>query len=71
MMREIFYNNNEAYVIIKKIAIYNLTEKDGSVKSDMLNAWKDWLGADKVLKNQTHFLFCETIVEPQWEDVKI
>jgi hypothetical protein len=23
----------------------------------------------KVLKNQTHFLFCETIQEPEWEDI--
>jgi hypothetical protein len=28
-----------------------------------------WCGADHVLKNQTHFLFCETIEEVEFEEI--
>jgi hypothetical protein len=67
--KELFKNGNDLYIILRKIHIHNLSNKNGSVKAELFNAWKEYLGSDKVLKNQTHFLFCETIQEPEWEDI--
>jgi hypothetical protein len=30
---------------------------------ELVQAWRDYLGCDHVLRSQTHFLFCETIEE--------
>jgi hypothetical protein len=35
-----------------------------------VRAVRDFLGADHVLKDQTHFLFCETIQDVEWEEVE-
>ena len=67
--RQIFRNGDDVYIILREIAIHNLSNKDGSIRSELFNAWKDYLGADKVLKNSTHFLYCETIQEAEWEEV--
>jgi hypothetical protein len=35
----------------------------------MFNGWKEFLGADHVLRTSTHFLYCETIPDVEWEEV--
>lgn len=67
--KRLFRNGDDLYVILRQITISNLSNKDGSIRTELFNAWKEYLGADKVLKNSTHFLFCETITEPEWEDI--
>ena len=69
--RQLFRNGDDLYIIIREIAIHNLSNKDGSVKAELFNAWKEHLRADKVLKNSTHFLFCETVQEPEWEEIPV
>jgi hypothetical protein len=69
-MKELFFNGGEVYLIIRRIPIHNFTKRDGSVIPEIFNGWKQYLGADKVLKTQTHFLFCETVEEPVWEEAK-
>ena len=68
-MREIFYNNDKAYIVLRKLPHHNLMDKQGRVNSELFNAWKEWLRADHVLKTQTHFLYCETIPDVEWEEV--
>ena len=34
-----------------------------------VNLYMKWCGADHVLRNQTHFLFCETIEETEFKEI--
>jgi len=68
-MKELFYNGGEVYVILRRIPQHNILDKNGRVIPQAFNAWKGWLGADKVLKTQTHFLFCETVQSVEWEEL--
>ena len=67
--RQIFRNGDDVYIILREIAIHNVSRKDGSVIAELFNAWKEHLKADKVLKNATHFLYCETIQDAVYEDI--
>jgi hypothetical protein len=69
MIKRLFKNGDDLYLIIREFPIYQLTDKDGRIKNELFNAWKEYLGADKVLKNQTRFMFCETVQELQCEPI--
>jgi hypothetical protein len=69
MLKRLFKNGDDLYVVIREFPIGYMTYKDGTVKNDLFNLWKEHLGADKVLKNQTHFVFCETVTEPEWSPI--
>ena len=69
LIRRLFKNGNDLYLVIRKIPINNLIKKDGVIHNELFNAWKDYLSADKILKIPTHFLFCQTVEEPDWENV--
>tara|TARA_R100000008_G_scaffold84820_2_gene73195 strand:- start:424 stop:654 length:231 start_codon:yes stop_codon:yes gene_type:complete len=73
-MKKIFYNNNIAYVVLRKIKVHDCDPKRFGARVDnehnrlkVLMAWRDHVGADHVLqvKNDTFYL-CETI-----QDAKI
>ena len=70
MIRQQLYRNGEdLYLILREVEISRLLDKAGQIRGDAFNALKDDLGSDKVLKNQSHFLFCETVQEANWEDI--
>lgn len=68
-MKELYFNNGKCYLILRKIPHHNVSDKTGKIISEMFNAWKEWLGADHVLKTSTHFLYCETVPDVEWEDI--
>ena len=51
------------------IPISYFFSKEGELKRDLLHLWRDGLGADHILKTESHFLLCETIKEPEWEEI--
>ena len=69
-MKELFFNNDKAYIILRRIPLHVVTNKKGEIVSQAFNGWKDHLGADHVLKTATHFLYCETIQDAEWEEEK-
>lgn len=68
--QKIIKHNNDLFLVIREFSIGYLTNKDGTTKNKPFNMIKEYLNADMVLKNQTHFMYCEKIVEPEWEDIK-
>jgi hypothetical protein len=70
-MKQIFYNNGKAYIVLRAIPHHNLVTRDGSVISELFNGWKEYLGADHVLRTSTDFLYCETIPDVEWEEVPV
>lgn len=69
MIQNMFKNGDDLYIILREITVAQLTKKDGKINAELFNAWKDYLGADKVLKSKERFLFCEIVQEPEWEMV--
>lgn len=68
-MKELFFNGDKAYIILRKIPHHNVTDRNGNIVSEKFNAWKEYLGADHVLRNTTHFLYCETIPDVEFEEI--
>ena len=56
------YVNNEAYVVKRETPIHMFSRKgENKLNMELLQAWRDYLGCDHVLRTPTHFLMCETI----------
>jgi hypothetical protein len=68
-MKQLYFYNGEAYVILRALKASYLYDKTGEFKRDLLLLWKEGFGADHVLKTESHFLLCETIKEPEWEEI--
>ena len=68
-MKQLYFYNDNVYVVLRDIPVSNFFNKQGELNRELLNAWKEYLNADHVLKTDSHFLFCETILEPEWNEV--
>ena len=69
MFKKPYEHNGNLYLIIREMPLHNFTRKDGSIIPEVFNGWKEYLGAEHVLKTKTHFLFCEKVQDVEWEDV--
>jgi len=58
------YVNDIAYRVKKDIIVDKfLIKGTDKLNMDLVQAYRDWLGCDHVLRTQTHFMFCQTIQE--------
>lgn len=56
------YVNDQAYVVKRETPTHMFAQKGtNKLNMELLQAWRDYLGCDHVLRTQTHFLMCETI----------
>jgi hypothetical protein len=63
------YVNDQAYVVKRELPITKFEIKGaGKLNMELVQAYRDWMGCDHVLRSQTHFMFCETIEEVVEED---
>jgi hypothetical protein len=62
-----FYQHNDKYYIIhRQIRIADFTDKEGKVDLDLVKEGRDSIfKVDHVLRNETHFLFAETIQDAE------
>lgn len=61
-MKQLYQHNDKFYIIHKKIPVSSFTHKDGKIELDMVKECMDVLyKVDHVLRNETHFMFVETI----------
>jgi hypothetical protein len=62
-----FYKHNDKYYIIhRQIRIADFTDKDGKVNLELVKMCRDYFfRVDHVLRNDTHFLFAETIQDAE------
>ena len=68
MFKQLYYHGDKAYLVNRRIPVHNF-EKDGGVVLDFVKAWRDYLGCDHVLRDQTHFIFVETIQDIEIEEL--
>ena len=63
------YVNDQAYVVKQEVPVNRFEIKGlNKLNMDLVQAYRDWMGCDHVLRSQTHFMFCETIEEAKVED---
>ena len=68
-MKEIRVYNNKAFLILRTLPIGKF--EDGNVlNKDKVKAVRDWLGSDHVLRDAHHFIFCETIQDVEYEEIR-
>jgi len=68
-MKQLYKHNDTWYQIIRVLKMHNVSNKDGSVNMEVLKAWRDYLGGDHVLRQNDDYLICETVQEPEWEEI--
>ena len=54
-------HNDVWYKMLRYLPEHNVMDKGGNVRMDVLAGWRDYVGADHVLRDQTGFILCETI----------
>jgi hypothetical protein len=60
------YVNDNAYIVKRETPIHNFEVKgQNKLNMELLQAYRDYLGCDHVLRTPTHFLMCETIAEAE------
>ena len=69
-MRPIYMHGDNAYIVLKRKLAEQFNTKRNMPDIEYLKEYRDWIGADHVLRDQTHFIFCETIQDIEWEDLE-
>jgi hypothetical protein len=65
-MKQLYQHNDKFYIIHKKISISSFTHKNGKIELDMVKECMETLyKVDHVLRNETHFMFVETIQDAE------
>jgi hypothetical protein len=69
-MRQLYKHGDSYYIIHRIIPIHNFIQKDGEVNMELLKGWRDYIPkVDHVMRNETHFLFGETISDVEEVEV--
>ena len=69
-MRPIYSHGGKAYVVIRRVPISKFRIDEHPENMDIVKEYRDACRADHVLRDQTHFIFCETIPDVEWEEIK-
>jgi len=70
-MTPLYYHNNEAYQVKRGVLIHHFAPTlDDQPNMEYVQMYRDWVGADHVLRTATHFLFCETVPTVDFETIE-
>ena len=60
------YVNDKVYIVKREVSVSTFEVKgQNRLNMELLQAYRDYLGCDHVLRTPTHFLMCETIPEAE------
>ena len=48
-------------MVVRYLAEHSVRNSDGTVNMKVLEAWRDHVGADHVLRDANGFMLCETV----------
>jgi hypothetical protein len=60
-INKLIKHNDTWYKQLRYIKEGTVRKKTGEISMEALAAWRDYCGADHVLRDQTGFMLCETI----------
>jgi hypothetical protein len=69
-MKQLYTHNGKAYLILRKVFIGKFEVDQHPENMEYVKMYRDWVGADHVLRDQTHFLFVETIQDVEFEEIE-
>ena len=70
MNKRFYTHNDKLFLVLKEVHEDRVKNKDGSPNLEFLKAWRDWMGADHVLRISHSYLLCETVQELEFEEIK-
>ena len=74
----IIKHNDKAFGVLRQVPMHHFAERldtqpNGEYvnmfKGEYVNMFKQWCGADTIIQSETHFMFCETIPDVEFENV--
>jgi hypothetical protein len=68
-MKQLYYHGDKMYIFNRRIKIERFKAR-GEVDLEFLSKFRDHIKCDHVLRDQTHFLFVNTIEEVEFENVE-
>lgn len=69
-MTPLYYHNKEAYIVKRSVLIHHFASTlNDEPNMEYVQLYRDWVGADHVLRTPTHFLFCETVQSVEFEEL--
>ena len=68
-MKHLYKHGDKWYVVVRYLAEHNVRNSDGSVNLKVLEAWRDHVGADHVLRDANGYMLCETVEDARLTDV--
>lgn len=70
-MIPVYTHNDSAYVVLRQKPISHFAAKlDEQPNMEIVQQYMIAVGADHVLRTQTHFMFCETITDVDFEMIE-
>lgn len=70
-MRPVYKHNDTAYLILSQRPIHHFSRTyDEPPNMEIVQQYMHAVGADHVLRTQTHFMFCETVPDADFEIVE-
>ncbi len=69
-MKPIYHHGDKAYIVLRKVPISRFRIDEHPENMEMVKEYRDWCGADHVLRDQTHFIFCETVPDVEFEEIE-
>ena len=70
-MKSIYMHGDAAYHVVAQKPIHHFAKIFGdNPNMEYVQMYMNWLRCDHVLNNQTHFMFCETITDVDFEIVE-
>jgi len=68
---QIYFHNENAYIVLREKPIYAFSKTfESEPDMELVQSFMKWCKADHVLRTQTHFLFCETIPDADFEIIE-
>lgn len=66
----IIKHNDKAFGVLRQVPMHHFAERlDTQPNGEYVNMFKQWCGADTIIQSETHFVFCETIPDVEFENV--
>jgi hypothetical protein len=70
-MKQLYLHNGTAYLILRKKSIdYFRNKLNDTINMEWVQEYMKWCGADHVLQDTSHYIFCETIDDVEFEEIK-
>ena len=64
-------HGDNAYVVLKRRLAEQFNTNGNIPNMEYLKEYRDWIGANHVLRDQTHFIFFEIVQDIECEDLEI